>query len=184
MIHPRHLPREAPGELHLLFRAAELVVGRLPPFVASRLRARALRAAGLDLGRTSVFWDFPTIVGSRDGLARLHIGEHCGFNTGAFFDLEEEVFIDDDVSVGHDVMFLTRTWEEGAGSQRAARPRCAPIRVNRGAWLGARATVMPGVTIGAGAVIGASVVVAQDVPPNTLVIGAQKISLAKWRTNT
>lgn len=167
------------------FRAAELLVGRLPPFVASRVRARALRTAGLDLGPRSVFWDFPTVVGSgRDALARLHIGDFCGFNTGTFFELEAEVVIEDHVSVGHDVMFLTRTWEQGDSNRRAARPQNAPIRIGRGSWLGARVTVMPGVTIGPGAVIGASAVVEKDVPANTLVMGTQKISLAKWRAST
>jgi acetyltransferase-like isoleucine patch superfamily enzyme len=40
---------------------------------------------------------------------------------------------------------------------------------------------MPGVTIGAGSVIGASVVVTEDVPPNVLFSGGRKISIAKWR---
>jgi acetyltransferase-like isoleucine patch superfamily enzyme len=40
---------------------------------------------------------------------------------------------------------------------------------------------MPGVTIGAGSVIGASVVVTKDVPANTLVMGATQVSIAKWR---
>jgi acetyltransferase-like isoleucine patch superfamily enzyme len=40
---------------------------------------------------------------------------------------------------------------------------------------------MPGVKIGAGSVIGASVVVASDVPPNILVMGKRRISIANWR---
>jgi maltose O-acetyltransferase len=168
-------------ELNLRLHAATLLVSRLPPFVASRVRSRALRAAGLKLGTNSVFWDVPTIIGPP---SRLHIGDSCGFNSGSFFDLHDEVFIADHVSVGHDVMFLTHTFAQGDSSRRAGRQVQAPIRVNSGAWLGARVTVMPGVTIGEGAVIGASVVVDKDVPPNTLVMGAQKISLAKWRTKT
>ncbi len=174
----------SPNSLQLRFLAAESLVGRLPPFVANRVRSRALRGAGLTIGPRTVFWDFPTILATREGLARLHIGDCCGFNTGAFFDLEAELFIDDHVSVGHDVMFLTRTFEPGDQHRRAATPRSAPVRIHKGAWLGARVTVMPGVTIGEGAVIGASVVVEKDVPANTLVMGSQRISLAKWRTST
>jgi maltose O-acetyltransferase len=123
----------------------------------------------------------PTFVGEGRALCLLTIGEQCGFNQGCFFELEERITIGDHVAVGHDVMFLTRTAEVGRSGQRRGGVRRAPIMIDNGVWLGARSTVMPGVTIGAGAVIGASVVVTADVPPNTLVMGAQKVSLAKWR---
>jgi maltose O-acetyltransferase len=161
------------------FRAAELLVGRLPPFVASRVRSQALRAAGVRLGATSIFWDFPTLLGR---VEQLQVGESCGFNTGCFFDLEASLVLEDHVSVGHDVMFLTRSYEPGSAHQRAGAMKAAPILVKKGAWLGARCTVLPGVTIGEGAVIGASVVVDKAVPAQTLVMGQQRISLAKWRT--
>lgn len=175
------LPRQPTADFHAVFRAAEALVARLPPFVASRLRSAALRATGLNLGKRSVFWDFPTIIGTKDGIAALSIGNFCGFNTGCFFDLEAPLIIEDHVSVGHDVMFLTKTFEVGPSGQRAGAARRAPIRVGTGAWLGARVTVLPGVTIGPGAVIGASVVVDRDVPAQTLVMGTQRVSLAKWR---
>ncbi|MFO0596386.1 MAG: acyltransferase [Myxococcaceae bacterium] len=161
--------------------AAQAVVGRLPPFVASRVRSQALRAAGVKLGETSVFWDFPSFHGTAAGLERLSIGEFCGFNTGCAFDLDEALTIEDHVSVGHDVLFLTRGWELGDSSRRAARRISAPVRICKGAWIGARATICPGVTIGTGAVIGASAVIEKDVPAQTLVMGTQRISLAKWR---
>ena len=50
--------------------------------------------------------------------------------------------------------------------------RVAPVRICRGAWLGQNAVVMPGVTIGAGAVVGANSVVREDVPPRSVVAGA------------
>jgi maltose O-acetyltransferase len=53
--------------------------------------------------------------------------------------------------------------------------------VGDGSWLGARCTVLGGVSIGAGSVIGAGVTVASDVPPNTLMTGGKPVSLAKWR---
>jgi len=129
----------------------------------------------------SGFWGMPTLLGSGPIASRLTVGAHCGFNQGCFFELEERVTIEDHVSVGHDVMFLTRTHETGASERRAGALVLAPIVVEHGAWISARCTIMPGVTIGAGAVIGASVVVSANVPPNTLVMGGQKISLAKWR---
>ncbi|WP_268918850.1 DapH/DapD/GlmU-related protein [Actinomyces trachealis] len=47
----------------------------------------------------------------------------------------------------------------------------APVRIGRGAWLGANVTVLPGVTIADGAVVGAGSVVTKDVAPNTVVVG-------------
>jgi acetyltransferase-like isoleucine patch superfamily enzyme len=48
---------------------------------------------------------------------------------------------------------------------------CAPIVVKKGAWLGAAATVMPGVTIGENAVVAAGALVTRDVPDNAVVGG-------------
>ncbi|MGY1631530.1 acyltransferase [Geodermatophilus sp. SYSU D01186] len=48
----------------------------------------------------------------------------------------------------------------------------APVRVERGAWLGQNAVVLPGVVIGRGAVVGANSVVSRDVPPRTVAVGA------------
>jgi len=50
--------------------------------------------------------------------------------------------------------------------------RVAAVRICRGAWIGQNAVIMPGVTIGAGAVVGANSVVRDDVPPRSVVAGA------------
>jgi len=123
----------------------------------------------------------PTLIGSGEAGERLIIGEHCGFNDACFFDLEERVTIGNHVAVGHEVMFLTQTYDVGTGEKRAGNAVRAPIVVEDGVWVGARCTVMPGVTIGAGAVIGAGAIVTKDVAANTLLQGTQKVSLARWR---
>ena len=50
--------------------------------------------------------------------------------------------------------------------------RVAPVHIRRGAWLGNNCVVLPGVTIGAGAVIGANSVVTSDIPDRTVAAGA------------
>jgi maltose O-acetyltransferase len=178
---PATVSREDVGSFHPGLLPVEALFGRVPPFVFGRLRTMSLRAAGVRIGRTSCFWGLPTLVGTGKVVDRLRVGEYCGFNNHCFFDLEENVTIGDHVAVGHDVMFLTRTHLPGSGAQRAGDIHRAPIVIEDGVWLGARCTIMPGVTVGAGSVVGASVVVTADVPANTLIMGAQKVSLAKWR---
>lgn len=48
---------------------------------------------------------------------------------------------------------------------------CKPVRICRRAWIGAGATILPGVTIGENAVVGAGSVVTRDVEPDTIVAG-------------
>ena len=162
-------------------RVAERVLGRCPPFSAARLTTLALRASGVRIGRASVFWAMPTLSGPGDVCSRLTVGTYCGFNARCYFELEGEISIGDHVAVGQDVMFLTRTYDTSDPAQRGGNTGSAPIEIGNGAWLGARCTIMPGVKIGAGAVIGASVVVAKDVPANILLMGSRSLSLAKWR---
>jgi maltose O-acetyltransferase len=173
---------DAAGNVHVGLMAVDVLVGWLPHFVANRVRTQALRRAGVNMSDTSLFFGLPTLVGRGDILRRLRIGEFCGFNKGAFFDLEASITIGDYVAVGHDVLFLTSTYERGPSTQRAGTPRHAPIVVGDGVWLGARAAVLAGVTIGAGSVVSAGVTVTEDVPENVLLTGTQKVSIAKWRT--
>jgi maltose O-acetyltransferase len=162
---------------HLRLTLGRLLCAPLPPFVLGRVRALALRAAGVAIGRGTNFWGLPLLLGPGTIGRRLRIGSMCGFNLGSVFDLTAPVTIADHVSVGHQVRFLTSHGGLGAGAGRGA----APIVVGEGAWLGARCVVLAGVTIGPGAVIGAGVTVTKDIPPQALVTGAQTVSLARWR---
>ena len=172
--------RERPSRLHVRLRAAAWIVSVFPPFVANRFRMMALRASGIKLGRGSIFWGVPTVIG-QGSCSDFTIGAECGFNVGCFFELDAPIQIGDRVRVGHEVMVLTTGYTAGDSTQRAGTPFVAPVVIEDGVWVGARCVIMPGVTIGAGSVIGAMAVVEKDVPPNTLIMGTQMISLARWR---
>jgi len=165
----------------LSLEAVERLFGLVPAFAAARSRAAALRATGLRLGRTSLFWDIPLFTGSGDPIEKLTIGDYCGFNCGCFFELDDRITIGDHVSVGHDVMFLTRTYATTDPHRRGTPSGSAPIEIGDGAWIGARCTLLPGTSVGAGSVIGAAAVIEGSIPPNVLVTGNRKISLARWR---
>ena len=48
---------------------------------------------------------------------------------------------------------------------------CKSVHIKKNAWIGAAATILPGVTIGENAVVGAASVVTKDVPDNAVVVG-------------
>ena len=93
-------------------------------------------------------------------------------NVRCVFELNETVTIGERVSIGHEVLFLTTSHLIGGREQRAGKLVSGRITVGDGAWIGARSIVLPGVHIGAGAVVAAGAVVQQDVPVNSLVGGA------------
>ncbi len=79
-----------------------------------------------------------------------------------------EIEIHEDATVAQEVYLCTGTHE----FTRPTRPlQTAKISVGPGAFVCARAFVLPGVTIGAGAIVGACAVVTRDVPEKTLVAG-------------
>ena len=65
---------------------------------------------------------------------------------------------------------LTPNWNPASGEYRW-RTYAKPIAIGNGCWIGANVVVLPGVTIGDGAVVGAGSVVTKDIPPNVVAVG-------------
>lgn len=101
------------------------------------------------------------------------VGARCKISSHSF--ICEGVTIEDEVFVGHGVMFINdiepRATTEGGGLQTEADWSVVETRVCRGASIGTGAVIMGGVTIGAGALIGAGAVVTRDVEPGYVVAG-------------
>lgn len=163
--------REELSGLHPRLLLIQALLAPLPAHVGSRMRVYALRAAGFQIGHGCVMWGLPTITGGAQLYTNLTIGRNCVFNVGCFFDLGAPIGIGDQVAVGHQVMLLTNSHELGPRSYRAGPLFSKPITIEDGAWLGARSVVLPGVSIGTGAVVAAGAVVAKNVAPNTIVGG-------------
>jgi acetyltransferase-like isoleucine patch superfamily enzyme len=93
------------------------------------------------------------------------------------------VTIEDEVFVGHGVMFINdrypRATADGGRLQTDADWQVVPTRVGRGASIGSGATVLCGVTIGERALVGAGAVVTRDVPPGATVAGIPARVLAR-----
>jgi maltose O-acetyltransferase len=131
------------------------------------VRRRVLCAAGATVPASSSFHGGTHF--SRP--ANLRVGEDCFVNRRCYLDLDGVVTLEDGVVIGHGVTIVTSTHEMGPSARRAGAVTPLPVTVRRGAWLGANVTVLPGVTIGAGAVAAAGAVVVDDVTPDTLVAG-------------
>jgi acetyltransferase-like isoleucine patch superfamily enzyme len=102
-----------------------------------------------------------------------HIGRRVKISSHSF--VCEGVTIEDEVFIGHGVMFINdkypRATTEDGSSQTEADWVCTPTIVQRRASIGSNATILCGVTIGEGALVGAGSVVTRDVPPGATVVG-------------
>ena len=87
----------------------------------------------------------------------------------------EGVTIEDNVFVGHGVMFINdrypRATAPGGELQGPSDWKVIPTVIKKDASIGSNATILCGVTVGEGAIIGAGSVVTRDVPPGTIVAG-------------
>ncbi len=87
----------------------------------------------------------------------------------------EGVTVEDDVFIGHGVMFINDKYPRATAANGAPQTEadwvCVPTLIKRGASIGSNATILCGVTIGEGAIVGAGSVVTHDVPPGTIVAG-------------
>jgi UDP-2-acetamido-3-amino-2,3-dideoxy-glucuronate N-acetyltransferase len=101
------------------------------------------------------------------------IGARCKISSHSF--LCEAVTIEDEVFVGHGVMFTNDIFPQATNEDSTLQTgndwECTPTRVKRRASIGSNVTVVAGVTIGEGALIGAGAVVTKDIPDYALVVG-------------
>ena len=104
----------------------------------------------------------------REG-ARLTIGDHTAMNSGVSIDVWHDVRIGSRVMLAPNVSVIDdnrHEFEPGAPLYKG------PTVIEDNVWLAANVSVLPGVTIGAGSVIGGNSVVSRDIPPNSFAAGS------------
>ena len=99
----------------------------------------------------------------------ITIGKNVFINACCNFQDQGGITIGDGSQIGHKVTLATLN--HGIASQDRGTLYPAPIAIGKNVWIGAGATVVPGVTIGDNSIIGAGSVVTKDVPDNTIVAG-------------
>jgi UDP-2-acetamido-3-amino-2,3-dideoxy-glucuronate N-acetyltransferase len=130
-----------------------------------------------DIGTDTNIWQFVVV------LPGAKIGKNCNICSHCFIEnkvvigdnvtikngvqIWDGVEIESDVFIGPNVTFTNDVYPRS----RNQNFKIIPTKVNRGASLGANSTILPGVTIGEGALIGAGSVVTNDVPPFSVVVG-------------
>jgi acetyltransferase-like isoleucine patch superfamily enzyme len=117
--------------------------------------------------------------------ARITIGNNVFIGANTVVDCAQEVIIEDDVLVSYECLLLdSNNHSQNFDMRKNDLPDVKygreynwavipskPIRICRGAWVGARSIILKGVTIGEGAIVGAGSVVTKSVEPYTIVGG-------------
>jgi putative colanic acid biosynthesis acetyltransferase WcaF len=122
------------------------------------LRVRLLRLFGAKIGQrvlirqgVRVHWPW-----------KLTLGNDVWIGVDAWLLNLEPIYIGSDVCISQGAFICTGSHEAKTSSFEFDN---APIRIEDGAWIAARATVLRGVTVGKDAVVGATALVVKDVPP-------------------
>lgn len=106
---------------------------------------------------------------------RIRIGSHSVINPHCYLDGRGGLEIGSNVNISPHVLLVAGSHDHGDGSHFIGR--VDPVKVEDYVWLCTRATVLPGVVVGRGAVVAAGAVVTKSVAPYSIVAGvpAKKI---------
>ncbi len=115
------------------------------------------------LGRNTVFYNPQDI----------HIGKNCYIAYGNWFSAgkNSSITLEDEVVLGPYTIIVSSNHTRINGSFRYGNPKCAPVHIGRGVWIGGNCLITAGRIIGQGSAVGGGSVVTHDVPPNCLFAG-------------
>jgi len=99
----------------------------------------------------------------------ITVGKRVFINEGCCFQDQGGIEIGDDCLIGQQVVIATLNHDLNPEKRKDMLPK--PVKIGNNVWIGAHATILPGVTVGDNAVIAAGAVVNKDVQANTVVAG-------------
>ena len=100
-------------------------------------------------------------------IEKLIIGKRCFINSNLLAMARGGITIGDDVQIAANVQLISNNHD----LYDRQILTCKPVIIKNGAWIGAGASIMPGVTVGEHAIVGAASVVTHDVPDCAVVVG-------------
>lgn len=148
------------------------LVRTLPEGMAGRFRSILYRRAGLMIGPRTIIRGPLVLRGNGQAHKNLTIGSDCLIYPFESLDCCAPVVIGNHVTFGPSVSIITGTHDVSDPTHRAGSLIRHAVRIEDGAWVCLGATLLPGVTVGRGAVVAARAVVTRDVPPHTVVAGS------------
>lgn len=115
----------------------------------------------------------------------LKIGSHASFGDNCYVSCANNISIGDNVLIGDNV-FITDNFHGRSSLEELEIPPAdrelwikGPVKIESNVWLGRNVCVMPGVTIGYGAVIGANSVVTKDIPDRSVAAGSPAVVIRR-----
>ena len=154
--------------MHQTSQEALRITGELNGRYHEPARVRELLAelAGREIDDTvTLFPPFTSDFGKN-----IRLGKRVFLNAGCRFQDQGGIEIGDDCLIGHNTVIATLNHDLAPSRRGDLRP--AKVSIGNNVWIGANATILPGVTIGDDAVIAAASVVTKDVPARALVVGS------------
>ncbi len=150
----------------------------------SPLRVWLLRLFGAKIGKNTVIERIRLINLYRMGIGGITIGNNCFFGDGVTLDVADRIILENDVTLSFDVMVLTHTNVGYKNHPVQEHIPCVvkPTMFKKGCFVGVRAVVLPGLTVGEGAAVAAGAVVTIDVPAKTLVGGVPAKVIRKFKS--
>ena len=132
------------------------------------LRKIIYRLKGFKIGKDSKIYP-KCFCGAK---CKLTLGKNSFINWQNFLDLNDNITIGNNTLIAMRCNFITTFHDIGPHEFRGGKSRTAPIVVGNGCWIGTNCTILPGVKIADGCVIGANSLVTKDTEPDGLYVGS------------